>query len=62
MNKNKNTNNTVANLHDYFTGEYIRPATTEEEKQSRQKAHLTGASVGRILVDGRWCYVNSKRT
>lgn len=39
-------------LHDYRTGEYIRPATAEEISRSEQSDH-TGA----IVVDGRTVYV-----
>jgi hypothetical protein len=40
-------------LHDYTTGEYIRPATAAERKASDE-----AGDEGVIRVDGRSCYVD----
>ena len=46
---------TTASLHDYQTGEFIRPATTSELEESIEAAeHDNGAGV--IDVNGRRCY------
>jgi hypothetical protein len=43
-------------LRDYETGSAIRPATMEEQEQSRAQARRDGGA-GVIEVDGRRCYV-----
>lgn len=43
-------------LHNYETGEYIRPATTEELRESIDAATRDGGA-GVIGVDGVRCYV-----
>lgn len=43
-------------LHDYSTGDYIRLATSEEQRASREAA-VTDCGAGVIVVDGRSCYV-----
>ena len=47
---------TVAQLHDYLTGDYIRPATKKEHIASIETAETDGGA-GVINVDGRSCYV-----
>ena len=44
------TTMTYGDLHDYATGEYLRPATKEERTASRDAARSDGGS-GVILVD-----------
>ena len=44
-----------ASLHDYETGEYIRPATQEELDESVSAAECDGGA-GVIDVDGRRCF------
>ena len=46
----------AATLHDYATGEALRPATAEELAASVAAAETDGGS-GVIEVDGRRCYV-----
>lgn len=43
-------------LHNYETGDYIRPATEDEAKASERASHLDGGA-GVILVDGTASYV-----
>ena len=43
-------------LHDYTTGDYIRPATAAEQAASVTDAESDGGA-GVIDVDGRACYV-----
>jgi hypothetical protein len=43
-------------LHDYTTGQHIRPATEDEQQDSREAAESDGGA-GVIDVDGRRCYV-----
>ena len=43
-------------LHDYETGDFLRPATSAEAAESRAAAALDGGA-GVIRVDGRRCYV-----
>ena len=43
-------------LHDYATGEELRPATSDERKRSDDEIEA-GHPEGVILVDGRSCYV-----
>lgn len=45
-----------ATLHDYKTGEAIRPATQAELTASIEAASMDGGA-GVITVDGRSCYV-----
>ena len=45
----------VASLHDYKTGEYIRPATPAEIAASIEAAKTDGGA-GVIVVEGRSCY------
>lgn len=47
---------TPGDLHDYRTGEYIRPATQAETDESIAQAARDGGA-GVIAVDGRSCYV-----
>jgi len=49
-------NTTTATLHDYKTGEAIRPATTAELSASIEAAKTDGGA-GVIVVNGRSCYV-----
>lgn len=46
----------AGDLHDYRTGDYIRPATIEETADCINAARHDGGA-GVILVDGRSCYV-----
>ena len=50
------TTDTHGTLHDYDTGEALRPATAEEADASREAAARDGGA-GVIDVDGRRCYV-----
>lgn len=43
-------------LHDYRSGDHIRPATASEAEASRHAAESDGGA-GVIMVDGRPCYV-----
>lgn len=47
---------THGDLHDYTTGEYIRPATAAEKAASDAEV-AAGHPEGVITVDGRSCYV-----
>lgn len=47
---------TYGSLHDYQSGEFIRPATKEEREQSDREV-AAGRHEGVIDVDGRSCYV-----
>ena len=47
---------TSATLHDYKTGEAIRPATAAELAASIEAAKTDGGA-GVITVDGKSCYV-----
>jgi len=47
---------TAGDLHDYATGEYLRPATQAERELSDDAQRLDGGC-GVITVDGRSCYV-----
>lgn len=51
-----NTENSTAALHNYKTGEVIRPATAEELAASIEAAKADGGA-GVIVVDGVSCYV-----
>ena len=44
-------------LHDYATGEFIREATPNELRESREAANHDGGA-GVIRVDGKSCYVS----
>jgi hypothetical protein len=48
--------NDFGDLHNYLNGEYIRPATQEEQQESREAAKHDGG-VGVIMVDNRPCYI-----
>lgn len=50
------TTDTTPTLHDYQTGDVLRPATTAELEASKDAATRDGGA-GVILVDGRSCYV-----
>lgn len=43
-------------LHDYDTGQPLRPATTDEARDSSEAAEVDGGA-GVIRVNGRRCYV-----
>lgn len=48
------TTETYGDLHDYDTGDYIRPATAAERDASRRAAECDGgAGVIRVTTDGR---------
>ena len=50
------TRQNFGDLKDYYTAEYIRPATEGERRDSRLAAQMDGGA-GVIKVDGRSCYV-----
>lgn len=51
------TSTSSATLHDYKTGEAIRPATAAELAASIEAAKTDGGA-GVITVDGRSCYAS----
>ena len=54
------TNLNCGDLHDYATGQYIRPATLDELSRSLDAAMATCDGTGVIRVDGRSVYVEGE--
>jgi hypothetical protein len=53
------TTNTYGDLHDYSTGEYLRPATKAELTKSLEAA-FDGSGEGVFKLDGRAVYVEGE--